>query len=494
LAIDFPNSPTTNQDYTVGTTTWTYDGAKWVLKTYNSLHAVPVTAMMLWANTTYPTGWLLADGSAISRVTYADLFAAIGTTYGVGDGSTTFNLPNMVSAGADSPNTIIKVTNSGALEPSAISHAANHTEGGSDVVTVTGNQIANYQTYRNIIINGGMSVAQRGTSTASITGISYYTADRWRSGMAALFGTWTQSVENDAPAGSGFSKSLKMLCTTANASLSAGSYNLVNQLVEGQNLQYLSKGTGSAKTLVLSFWVKSNVTGNYVFELYGTGSRQISKLYNIAASGVWEKKTITFAADTTATGAFVNDNTAGLEVNFWLVAGSLFSSGTLNSSNWANNVNGDRAAGQTNLAAATSNYWQVTGVQLEAGSVATPFEFEPFETTLRKCQRYYQTIVEGSTNGAMGIGTYYTASQIHTPIRFPVVMRAAPTMTHVSGTNYYTIYRVGAADSFDGWLSDAATPYGIELYTNTGIAGTAGDAGMVRTLSASAYVAVSAEL
>lgn len=134
MAIDFPNSPTTNQDYTVDTTTWTYDGAKWILKTYNSLHAVPITAMMLWANTTYPTGWLLADGSAISRVTYSDLFTAISTTYGVGDGSTTFNLPSMPSAGTGSPNTIIKVTNSGALEPSAISHASNHISGGSDVI------------------------------------------------------------------------------------------------------------------------------------------------------------------------------------------------------------------------------------------------------------------------------------------------------------------------------------------------------------------------
>jgi microcystin-dependent protein len=141
MAIDFPNSPTTNQDYTVGTTTWTYDGAKWVLKTYNSLHAVPVTAMMLWASTTYPTGWLLADGAAISRTTYADLFAAIGTIYGVGDGSTTFNLPSMTSAGTGSPKTIIKVTNSGALEPSVISHASNHQYGGSDVVLVDPLQI-----------------------------------------------------------------------------------------------------------------------------------------------------------------------------------------------------------------------------------------------------------------------------------------------------------------------------------------------------------------
>ena len=144
MAIDFPNSPTLNQDYTVNTTTWTYDGAKWILKTYNSLHAVPVTAMMLWANTTYPTGWLLADGSAISRTTYADLFAAIGTTYGVGDGSSTFNIPSMPSAGSGSPNTIIKVTNSGALEPSAISHASNHAAGGSDVVSLKQSQINDF--------------------------------------------------------------------------------------------------------------------------------------------------------------------------------------------------------------------------------------------------------------------------------------------------------------------------------------------------------------
>ena len=491
MAIDFPNSPTLNEDYTVGTTTWTYDGAKWVLKTYNSLHAVPVTAMMLWANTTYPTGWLLADGSAISRVTYADLFAAIGTTYGVGDGSTTFNLPNMVSAGADSPNTIIKVTNSGALEPSAISHAANHTEGGSDVVTVTGNQIANYQTYRNIIINGGMSVAQRNTSVASITAAGYYTVDRWNNLLNSL-ATWTQSVENDAPTGSGHRKSLKMLCTTADASPAAGAFNTIRTQLEGQNVQHFAKGTASAKKFSLSFWVKANVTGTYIAELYDEdNTRQVSASYTISTTGTWEKKTIIFPED--ITGVLDNDNNTSVYLNFWLGAGSNFSSGTLNTS-WAAATSVNRAAGQTNLAAATSNYWQVTGVQLEVGPVATPFEFEPFETTLRKCQRYYQTIVEGSTNGAMGIGTYYSASQMHTPIRFPVVMRAAPTMTHVSGTNYYTIYRVGAADSFNGWLSDAATPYGIELYANTGIAGTAGDAGMVRTLSASAYVAVSAEL
>jgi microcystin-dependent protein len=346
--------------------------------------------MMLWANTTYPTGWLLADGSAISRVTYADLFAAIGTTYGVGDGSTTFNLPNMVSAGADSPNTIIKVTNSGALEPSAISHAANHTEGGSDVVTVTGNQIANYQSYRNLIINGAMQIAQRGTSTASITTSGYYTADRWSfSSIATMIGTWTNSVENDAPTGSGFQKSLKALCTTANASPSASATTRITMRLEGQDVQRIAKGTSNAQKLALSFWVKANVTGTYIAELFDSdNSRQVSAAYTIDSSGTWEKKTIVFPED--ITGVFDNDNNGSLGVFFWLAVGSNYSSGTLNTS-WAASVDTNRVVGQTNLAAATSNYWQVTGVQLEAGPVATPFEFEPFETTLRKCQRYLRT-------------------------------------------------------------------------------------------------------
>lgn len=134
MPIDFPDTPTLGDDYTIGTTTWTYDGTKWVLKTYNSLHAVPVGAMLDWApSSNIPNGWMLADGSAISRTQYADLFAEIGTTYGTGDGSTTFNLPNIL-ASPGSPVTLVKVTTGGAVEPSSISHAVEHVRGGNDVV------------------------------------------------------------------------------------------------------------------------------------------------------------------------------------------------------------------------------------------------------------------------------------------------------------------------------------------------------------------------
>ena len=243
-------------------------------------------------------------------------------------------------------------------------------------------------------------------------------------------GTWTQSVENDAPTGSGFRKSLKMLCTTADASPAAGDVINMRQLFEGQNLQQFLKGTASAKQWSLSFWVKANVTGTFIANLYDyNNNREVSASYSISASATWEKKTITFPADTT--GALNNDNATALEIGFYLGAGSSFTSGTLNTV-WSAANGANRAVGQTNLAAATNNYWQITGVQLEAGAVATPFEFEDAGVTLAKCQRYYarnSTATQVSPRYADGIaiGMHY----------FKVSMRVQPTIavTNSVGTN-----------------------------------------------------------
>jgi hypothetical protein len=304
------------------------------------------------------------------------------------------------------------------------------------VNSLNGSAIVPQAPYRNLVINGAMQVAQRGTSVTGITGDSYNTADRWTVVLSSL-GTWTQTVENDAPTGSGFRKSLKMLCTTADASPAAGDYNLLVHKIEGQNLQQIAKGTSSAKQLTLSFWVKANVTGTYIIELQDVdNTRQVSKSYTISASATWEKKTITFPADTT--GVFDNDNAVSLGLNFWLSVGSDRSSGTLNTS-WASTVNANRAVGQTNLAASTNNYWQITGVQLEVGDTATPFEFKPFGEELRQCQRYYAksckyaTVVGNNVSYSEGV---YEAGGIHNTntlssanIKFPVTMRATPTVT-----------------------------------------------------------------
>jgi hypothetical protein len=266
--------------------------------------------------------------------------------------------------------------------------------------------------FRNLIINGAMQIAQRGTSTASITASGYYTADRWATVNGSM-GTWTQTVENDAPTGSGFRKSLKMLCTTADAAPAGADAILMNQRIEGQNLQAIRKGTSSAQQLTVSFWVKSNVTGTYIVEFADQdNARSVSAAYLIASSATWEKKTIVFPADTT--GAFDNDNDNSLSVAFWLGSGSDRTSGTLNTS-WASTVTANRVVGQTNLAAATNNYWQVTGVQLEVGAVATPFEFKPIDVELEQCFRYFESSrhtssvifgVHGITNGLNGINFF----------------------------------------------------------------------------------------
>ena len=247
--------------------------------------------------------------------------------------------------------------------------------------------------FRNIIINGDMSQSQRSTSVSSITGSGYNTVDRWHIVLSSL-GTWTQSQSTDVPTGQGFSTSLKMDCTTADASPGSGDFLFLNQKVEGQNIQYLKKGTSSAESTTLSFWVKSNKTGTYICELDDNdNTRNINKSYTISSADTWEKKEITFAGDTT--GAFGNDNANSLQIIWWLGAGSNYTSGTLNNA-WESTTNANRAVGQVNLADSTSNEWYVTGVQLEVGETASDFEFLPVDINLERCQRYYQKLSNGS--------------------------------------------------------------------------------------------------
>ena len=241
--------------------------------------------------------------------------------------------------------------------------------------------------FRNKIINGDMRISQRGDSTG-VTTTTYGGPDRFQS-ILGTAGTWSLSKSTDAPSGSGFSNSFKWDCITANNSLSASSILMFGQKIEGQNVQDLAYGTSSAKNITLSFWVKSNLTGTYILEFFKeTGSRQINRSYTINAANTWEHKSVTIPGDTS--GALANDNTAEFAVYWWLVAGSDFTSGTLNTSAWANSTNANRAVGQVNLASSTSNEIYITGVQLEVGTVPTPFEHRPLSVELAMCQRYYE--------------------------------------------------------------------------------------------------------
>jgi len=365
----------------------------------------------------------------------------------------------------------------------------------SEVTNLSGYQTKalNQFAHRNLVINGDMQIAQRSTSVSSVTSGGYLTADRWNEGITTQ-GTWTISVENDAPTGSGFRKSLKWLCTTADASPAAGDNLQFFTTLEGQNLQQIKKGTAAAEQLTLSFWVKSNVTGTYVAELYDAdNNRQTSKQYTISASGTWEYKTITFAADTT--GAFDNDNQLSLYAIFGLGAGSNFTSGTLQTS-WASATTANRFVGQVNLASATNNYWQVTGVQLEVGDTATPYEFLPVDVELAACQRYYYRNTPGTVDGHYGLAQVRSTTQFEFTMLFPVSLRVRPTSIEYSnigvkraGIGVYAVSSIALADTESG--PNAAMLSG----TNSTSGASAGQAiSIMNNTNAAGYLAVNAEL
>ena len=324
--------------------------------------------------------------------------------------------------------------------------------------------------FRNIIINGDMSIAQRGTSESGITdgGSGYRTMDRWQTTVISS-GTWTQSQDTDVPSGQGFSKSLKMDCTTANASLSANSSLNIQGRFEGQNLQYLKKGTSSAESLTMSFWVKSNKTGTYIVEIRDRdNSRDFSKSYTISSADTWEKKTLTYAGDTT--GAFDNDNARSLDVLFYLGAGTDFTSGTLQSS-WYSATTSNRAVGQVNLADSTANYINITGVQLEAGTTASDFEFLPYDVNFERCRRYCFTVgftPDGNNfNKESNVGSYYNATTFIVNNYLPTIMRASPSTTFFGGSSAITVYSNGSARTSTSVAQDSVSPSQVAFSVGT---------------------------
>lgn len=332
--------------------------------------------------------------------------------------------------------------------------------------------------FRNIVINGDMQIAQRSTSVSSITTSNYYTVDRFQTVISSL-GTWTQSQSTDVPSGYGFVRSLKMDCTTADASPSAGDFLYIRQMIEGQNLQYLKKGTANAVSLTVSFWVKSTKTGTFIVQLYDNdNNRSVSKSYTVIASNTWEFETITFPADTT--GAFDNDNADSFQLRFWLGAGTTFTSGTLNTT-WESNTNANLAVGQVNCADSTSNDFLITGIQLEAGTSATDFEFLPIDVSLGRCERYFQTTGFGNIAIAES-GSVYVMNLVHRQTMRTVPSKGLMVTSNIVVTQFGVADRTSASPSvysstgskngshlkIDGFgsIGSASTPAGI-AYTST---------------------------
>ena len=335
-------------------------------------------------------------------------------------------------------------------------------------------------TGRNIIINGAMQVAQRATSVASLSSTATYsTCDRWEVQYGSS-GTFTESQSTTAP--DGFSNSLKLDCTTADAS---PNYLVIMQRIEGQNLQSLKKGTSAAESTTLSFYVRSSKTGTYQVNLLDNdNTRIIGATYTISSANTWEFKSITFAGDTT--GTFDNDNNNSLQVEWWLASGSTYNSGAVPTA-WEAMSNGDRAAGlNVAIGASTSDDFHLAGVQFELGEKDTPFEHRSFADELQRCQRYFA--VRENTAGSLKyygqtLQAYGSSSVYGLIADYPVTMRTTPTVSQSGTFGAYTassannnmnssiqnLFASSHAWGTGGWTGDSnlVAGYASVMYANT---------------------------
>ena len=302
---------------------------------------------------------------------------------------------------------------------------------------------------RNIVINGAMQVAQRGTSATS-TG--FQTCDRIQF-LTNNTDNFAFTVSQSSTAPDGFSTSQKLDCTTAESSLDADELARFLYKVEGQDIQHFNYGSSASEEVTVSFYVRSNVTGVYTveFRLNAAGTSTITKQYTISSANTWERKILKLPTNTAT--SVDNDNSNGIELSFCVAAGSNFTTGSLGTS-WATTATSSRYAGQAaNIMSSTDNEWYITGIQMELGSQATPFEHRSFGEELLLCQRY---AIVYSKNGqpnmgqkAIGTGASTNSSGAYQAFIFPqVTMRAVPTLTVGGSVSDYEIlkYETGFVD------------------------------------------------
>ena len=285
---------------------------------------------------------------------------------------------------------------------------------------------------RNRIINGDMVIDQRNSGAAVSTNGSYPT-DRWQLGISG--GTW--SVQQSTTTPDDFKNSTAVTISTG-YSKSASHQNNIRQFIEGQNLYDLNYGTSAAKTTTLSFWVRSSLTGTFAGSLMNSAyNRSYVFTYSISSANTWEYKTITIAGDTS--GTWLTTNGVGIRLFFDLGSGSNYDA---TAGAWAAGEY-RRVSGAVDVVATTGATWQITGVQLEVGDTATPFEHRSYGDELARCQRYYQKFASAGAGTATGAGQGASAYSF---AQFAVAMRDAPNITLGSLTHSSNTSSAGAGN------------------------------------------------
>ena len=318
--------------------------------------------------------------------------------------------------------------------------------GGTTKMTVSSSGVSGIPTYagmKNRIINGNMQIAQRGTSGTAGAGGGYLASDRWKA-WDASDAVVTVSQETDGPTGQ-FTKCLKYNVTTADASITASQFGMVRQMIEGYNIIDLGFGTASAQSVTISFWVKSSLTGSHGAALNnGNEDRSYPFAYTISVANTWEKKTVTIPGDTS--GTWDTDNTAGMIITFGMGTGSTYE-GTADA--WQAGNKFQPTSTVANIG--TISNWNVTGVQLEAGTTATPFENLQYGQQLALCQRYFEVVITNDGNGFYG--TPGPSSQVgYSNYFYQTTKRAAPTVALAAGGTLPTV-QVSGQSGFSSYAS-----------------------------------------
>lgn len=354
----------------------------------------------------------------------------------------------------------------------------------SSGLTDTSNNVITSQAGKNLVINGDMKIDQRNSGSVTTPANNVCTLDRWNAGLSQSSKYSVQQVV-DAP--SGFYNSIKAT-VLATVSLGATDYFMLKHKIEGYNVADLNFGTANPETITLSFWVKSSVTGTFGGGIQNSSeARGYAFNYTISSANTWEYKTVTLTGDTT--GTWDKTTGTGLWLNLALGVGTTYSKST---GSWgAGPVLS--ATGATNLLATGSATIQFTGVQIEANTTATPFEHLQYGQQLALCQRYYQQYgSSGST--AIGAGMWFTTTQILGLFTFPVIMRAAPTIT-TTGTGWLEAYRPSGSSTTTGTgnfdvIANHSARFNVSGWST---AGTAGQAAYLQ-LNDGKYIFINAEL
>ena len=358
----------------------------------------------------------------------------------------------------------------------------------NSIVDASGGNTATINTYTptesnmpgyNRIINGDMRIDQRNAG-AAVTASGAYPVDRFdvSNGTDGAF-----SAQQDSSAPTGFVNSLKYTTTTADGTLTTTQNLTIRHKIEGTNVADLGWGTANAKTVTLSFWVRSSLTGTFGGALRNSAAdRSYPYTYTISVANTWEQKSVTIAGDTT--GTWLTTTGIGLRVDFGLGAGP-DRSGTAGAWNSNNNVS---ATGAVSVIGTLNATFYITGVQLEVGSVATPFERRPYGTELALCQRYALGL---TTSQGLGSGIWYASGATVHQMQFPVEMRSAPTLTTNTGIARHYLSGSSVNNTSGNITINRASSTACEFYT-TVAGGTAGQ-GTSATISSGICV-LSSEL